>query len=161
MDGHSVHLAPRLGKCRIAGVMGTLQMGPSDLCRHPCDPPQWTTMPGGSSAALARRTANRGTPGGLESAANGGRDRRGFDWCASCDPFSAVCSGHVATPVVDLGIEVGAGGFRLSCRARVRRQPRQLRFGQGDAPRVADRKRHPPHLGRRIAPSHLCRHASG
>jgi hypothetical protein len=54
----------------------TLQMGPSDLCRHPCDPPRWTTMPGGSSAARARRTAIAAL--GLESAANGGRDRRGL-----------------------------------------------------------------------------------
>ena len=35
----------------------------------------------------------------------------------------------------------------------LRRQRRQLRSGQGDAPRVADRKRHPPHSGRTIAPS--------
>ena len=28
---------------------------------------------------------NRGTPGGLESAADGGRDRRDFDWFAWCD----------------------------------------------------------------------------
>lgn len=35
----------------------TLQMGPSDLCRHPGDPSQWATMRGGSSVARARRTA--------------------------------------------------------------------------------------------------------
>ncbi len=58
---------------------------------------------------------NHGTPGGLESAADGGRDRRGFDWFAWCGLFavralSAVCSGHVATPVVDLGIGVRGCG---------------------------------------------------
>jgi len=54
----------------------------------------------------------------------------------------------------------GCGSW-LSCRARGRRLSKQLRSGQGDAPRVADRTRHPPHSRRRIAPSHLCRHPSG
>ena len=103
-------------------------------------------MRGGSSAARARRTAIVALLVAwnlLLTVAVIAETLIGSAWCDvfAVRALSAVCSGHVATPVVDLGIGVRAGGSGLSCRAGVRRSPRQLRSGQGDAPRVADRKR--------------------